>query len=88
MVEIEGLELALQTTAQPGLHARCPCGCDRSDEMLAEVGSLKPGEALTVIAKALASIAERERLGYVTEHMLSHRIRLLDLADEIQGRSK
>ncbi len=67
---------------------RCPCGCDRSEQKVAELRDQEKDVALDGIAKALESIAERELLGYVTELLIVHRLRLLQLAEEIRNRNR
>jgi Zn-finger nucleic acid-binding protein len=64
----------------------CPCGCDRSKAMAAEMRAKDDAVALTAIDDALVTIAKRENAGYVTERMVQHRLRLLDVADEILDR--
>jgi len=61
----------------------CPCNCDRSEEMAKELRSEASGDALAAIDRSLRTIAEREAAGYVTEAMVTHRIRLLDLEGEL-----
>lgn len=62
----------------------CPCNCDRSKAMAAELRVLGGEGALRSIDKSLATIAEREEAGYVTEAMILHRLRLLDVEREMQ----
>lgn len=54
----------------------CPCGCDRSEELLGELAVAGPEAGLAVARASLATIAERERAGYVTDAMIEHRLRL------------
>lgn len=54
----------------------CPCGCDRSEDLVDELRGLPRGEALASARRSLATIGEREQLGYVTEAMVQHRLRL------------
>ncbi len=56
----------------------CPCSCDRSDAMLTDLRSMGGNAARRAIDKSLSAIAEREAAGYITEAMVSHRLRLLD----------
>lgn len=60
----------------------CPCGCDRSAKMAADLRN-KPQAAPAAIAKSLVTIGERENVGYITERMVQHRLRLLGLAEEL-----
>jgi Zn-finger nucleic acid-binding protein len=60
----------------------CPCGCDRSAKMAADLRRERAA-APAAIEKSLATIGEREDVGYVTERMVQHRLRLLDLAEEL-----
>jgi hypothetical protein len=62
----------------------CPCSCDRSKAMAAELRGLGGDTARRAIDKSLATIAEREEAGYVTEAMIAHRLRLLDLEREMR----
>jgi hypothetical protein len=61
----------------------CPCGCDRSETMTAELRERGGDAARDAILATLRTIAEREDAGYITEAMLEHRLRLLDLRPEI-----
>jgi Zn-finger nucleic acid-binding protein len=66
----------------------CPCGCDRSAKMAADLREAhargEGGEAAPkAIARSLVTIGEREDVGYVTERMVQHRLRLLGLAEEL-----
>lgn len=54
----------------------CPCGCDRSGEMLSELRMDEPASSLETARESLRVIAEREHAGYVTEAMVSHRLSL------------
>ncbi len=65
----------------------CPCGCDRSKAMAAELRTKDDRSALARIDETLATIALRENAGYVTERMVQHRLRMLDVAREIESRS-
>ena len=62
----------------------CPCQCDRSEDMANELRSRNGEEAHAAIDESLRTIAEREALGYVTEAMIQHRLRLLDLERELE----
>jgi hypothetical protein len=77
------LELTKKTTVLDGEHQKCPCGCDRSEAMVAELRKQGGVPAREAIRKALADIARRERRGYVTEQMIAHRLRLLALEGEL-----
>ena len=61
----------------------CPCGCDRSEDLVGELRGLERGEALASARQSLATIGEREQLGYVTEAMVEHRLRLKALEAEL-----
>jgi hypothetical protein len=61
----------------------CPCGCDRSAAMTAELRERGGDAAQGAILATLKTIAEREDAGYITEAMLEHRLRLLDLRAEL-----
>ncbi len=74
--------------ANPDNKEGCPCNCDRSTAMVAEVRALGGDEALAAIDKSLTTIAEREAGGYITEAMVSHRLRLLDLEREMRQAGK
>lgn len=63
----------------------CPCQCDRSQAMAAELRGLEGPDALRAIEQSLHTIAEREEAGYVTEAMISHRLRLVDMEAELRG---
>lgn len=65
----------------------CPCGCDHSEEMTAELAARGGDEARSAIGAALHTIAEREDAGYITEAMVQHRLRLMRLASDIDGTS-
>jgi hypothetical protein len=69
---------------QDNKEGGCPCDCDRSKAMAAEMRALGGEGALRSIDKSLATIAEREESGFVTEAMISHRLRLLDVEREMQ----
>jgi Zn-finger nucleic acid-binding protein len=60
----------------------CPCGCDRSAKMAADLREAHEA-APAAIEKSLVTIGERENVGYITERMVQHRLRLLDLAEEL-----
>ncbi len=62
----------------------CPCNCDRSKAMAAELRALGGDGALRAIDKSLATIAEREESGYITEAMITHRLRLLNVEREMR----
>jgi Zn-finger nucleic acid-binding protein len=64
----------------------CPCGCDHSTAMAAELRKKEDALALTEIEGTLVTIAQRENAGYVTERMVQHRLRMLDVAGEIVDR--
>lgn len=57
----------------------CPCGCDHSEVMVAELEDLPPVDALKEARRSLAVIEERERAGYITDAMVMHRLRLREL---------
>jgi hypothetical protein len=61
----------------------CPCSCDRSQEMTAELRAVGGDSAHDALESSLATIAEREAAGYVTEAMIAHRLRLLTLEHEL-----
>ncbi|MBK7586108.1 MAG: hypothetical protein IPI67_38725 [Myxococcales bacterium] len=61
----------------------CPCGCDHSEQMAAELLSGPPADAAAAIARSLAAISEREDAGYITEAMIEHRLRLLSVARQL-----
>ena len=61
----------------------CPCGCDRSEELVSELRTQDRDEALVNARRSLATIGEREQLGYVTEAMVEHRLRLRALESEL-----
>lgn len=61
----------------------CPCGCDHSEAMAAELKEQSAPEALDAIARTLAIIAEREDRGFITEAMVEHRLRLSKLGAEL-----
>ena len=66
----------------------CPCGCDHSVEMVASIDMLDNDPALLEIERILAIQAEREHLvGYITEAMVTHRLRLMDLATQKLGQA-
>lgn len=84
-VRLEGLKFKQSTKVQEGILAKCPCGCDRSEQRIEELRTMGGRDALEAIDQALATIAERVRKGYAAEQMISHRLRLLALADEIRN---
>jgi len=63
----------------------CPCGCDRSEAMNAELEAKPPDIALEAIALSLRTIAKREAAGYITEAMVQHRLRLVELSKRLGG---
>lgn len=75
----EGLRVGHRTELKEG----CPCGCDRSEALVAELRSEAPDDAKDAIEATLDIIGERERGGYITEAMVEHRLRLLDLRREL-----
>lgn len=64
----------------------CPCGCDHSAAMAAELRRKEDADALAGIQATLTTIGTREEAGYITERMVQHRLRMLDLAGEIAER--
>lgn len=62
----------------------CPCGCDRSATMAADLVIEGGDDAARAIEKTLVTIAEREAVGYVTERMIQHRLRMLAVAKELE----
>lgn len=69
--------------AEDNKEGGCPCNCDRSKAMAAELRALGGKGALASIDNSLATIAEREEAGFVTEAMIQHRLRLLDVESEL-----
>ncbi len=67
----------------PESYEGCPCGCDRSEKMSAELRAQGGAEALETLGWSLQTIAEREQAGYITEAMVQHRLRLLGLQSEL-----
>jgi hypothetical protein len=66
----------------------CPCGCDQSEAMAADIDKLDKEPALIEIERILKIQAKREHLiGYITEAMITHRLRLLDLATQKMGQA-
>lgn len=61
----------------------CPCGCDRSEDMVAELRPLAPGVAVAAIDDSLRTIGAREDAGYITDRMVRHRLRLLAFGEEL-----
>ena len=62
----------------------CPCGCDHSEAMAAELRLLGGAPALARIESSIHTIGEREDAGYITEAMVRHRLRLLGLRGELE----
>lgn len=83
-IEIHGLKIEVSTVIEKGLLVRCPCGCDRSEAMVQDLKKQPSATAIETIRQALKNIEERENLGYVTETMISHRLRLLNLEAELR----
>ena len=54
----------------------CPCGCDRSEEMLGQLEAGEEPASLQAARESLRVIAEREDAGYITDAMVSHRLGL------------
>jgi hypothetical protein len=79
----EKLVLECSTESNANDKEGCPCGCDHSEEMAAELRGEDGNEALASIDHTLRIIAEREDGGYITEAMVQHRLRLLGLRREI-----
>jgi hypothetical protein len=63
----------------------CPCGCDHSEAMAAELRDAGAETAFDTIEKTLGIIAAREDAGYITEAMVEHRLRLLALRGDLGG---
>ncbi len=63
----------------------CPCGCDRSAKMAADLRKAHEDVAPKAIEKSRMTIGERENVGYITERIVQHRLRLLELVEELQG---
>lgn len=63
----------------------CPCGCDHSQEMAADLATAPSDVARASIDQTLHVIAEREDAGYITPAMVDHRRRMLALAGELDG---
>jgi hypothetical protein len=61
----------------------CPCGCDRSEQMNDELRRRSDADALAELDESLDTISEREGVGYITEAMVQHRLRLLSLREEL-----
>jgi hypothetical protein len=61
----------------------CPCGCDHSEAMAAELRAGEAETAFDAIEKTLGIIAAREDAGYITEAMVEHRLRLLALRGDL-----
>lgn len=57
----------------------CPCGCDRSEAMAAELEEERGEIAMGTIDETLETIAKREAGGYITEAMVQHRLRMLEV---------
>ncbi len=64
-------------------YGGCPCGCDHSEDMVAELRGLERDAALRAIDGSLQTIGEREDAGYITDRMVRHRLRLLDFGSEL-----
>ena len=79
----EGTCIAKPKPRYDNKEGGCPCSCDHSQELASELEALGGEEALERIDDTLAIIAEREDAGFVTEAMVSHRLRLLDLAAKL-----
>lgn len=62
----------------------CPCGCDQSAAMAADLVIEGGDDAARAIEKTLVTIGEREAVGYVTERMIQHRLRMLAVAKELE----
>jgi len=70
----------------PGpMEGGCPCGCDHSEAMVDALRASSPADALAEARRSLATIAEREALGYVTDAMVEHRLRLRALERDVAG---
>jgi len=65
------------------LEEGCPCGCDHSEAMAAELRDEGGEVAVDAIEATLEIIAEREGAGYITEAMVEHRLRLLDVRRDL-----
>lgn len=61
----------------------CPCGCDKSEAMVASLELAGDDTARGAVAFALDTIAEREDAGYITEAMVEHRLRLRSTRPEV-----
>jgi hypothetical protein len=61
----------------------CPCGCDHSEEMIASLHEQTDQEALGAARRSITTIGEREQAGYITEAMVTHRLRLRQLEAEL-----
>jgi hypothetical protein len=82
-IAIGPLVLTQSAVVKEGEHQKCPCGCDRSGPMIAELRTQDRARARETIQMALSVIARREKRGYVTEQMISHRLRLLALERDL-----
>ncbi len=65
----------------------CPCGCDRSKQMVTELRAQQRAQALAAVEESLATIRAREETGYVTAAQIDHRLNLLDFEDELRRQS-
>jgi hypothetical protein len=63
----------------------CPCGCDHSEAMIDTLRTAPAADALGEARQSLATIAEREALGYITDAMVEHRLRLRALEADLSG---
>jgi hypothetical protein len=61
----------------------CPCGCDHSQQMIAELRELPSNAALRTVDASLDAIAARETTAYVTEAQIEHRLNLLEFRREL-----
>jgi hypothetical protein len=82
--QLDSLNIAMKTHVKPGVVSRYPCGCDRSEQFIAELLTQSRSDAQQTIANSLASIAERERRNYVTQEMIVHRLRLMAFAETLK----
>ena len=69
------IEAPTRRGPRPGLEG-CPCGCDHSEQMLAELEAKPAPASLKAARKSLGVIADREDAGYITDAMVAHRLRL------------
>lgn len=84
-IVLNSLKIEKKTVVRAASGGICTCGCDRSEAMVAELRKQEGRAALQAIDNALATIAEREKLGHLTEPMSAHRLRLQQLAAEIRS---